>query len=318
MLIMGAVVLGNFLSIKTQTTGLARDGARACALRQTLPQRTSAITGLLAGLSPRVPTRPTPQSSSTGHQDVTLRSIPPLPIDFLAGNHHRNGDHAMRRLTQHDRDDQGSARSSSFSPWWPCWSARPSPSTSALRRSRPAPPRTAPTPPSSRSPPIAPHGEPPIGRLLAYRKADQSISHAHLARLRQRRGHDHRDHAESPTAPPEAERSATWTGSATASGETSALRAPCPITISDCAFTDTAMVDRSPTSCLLPGRSEPQSPAARRLPADSAAGTARATWSTACHGLRRRHGCLTATCGHGNELVASPTAICAERCPTTC
>ena len=35
MLIIGTVVLGNFLNLKTQTSGLARDGARDAALRQT-------------------------------------------------------------------------------------------------------------------------------------------------------------------------------------------------------------------------------------------------------------------------------------------
>lgn len=44
-LLVGAVVLGNALSVKTQTTGLARDGARAAALGRPLPAGTSIVGG---------------------------------------------------------------------------------------------------------------------------------------------------------------------------------------------------------------------------------------------------------------------------------
>lgn len=40
MLIIGTVVLGNFLSVKSQTIGLAHDGARAAALERSLPADT--------------------------------------------------------------------------------------------------------------------------------------------------------------------------------------------------------------------------------------------------------------------------------------
>lgn len=39
-LIIGTVVLGNFLSVKSQTIGMAHDGARAAALERTLPTDT--------------------------------------------------------------------------------------------------------------------------------------------------------------------------------------------------------------------------------------------------------------------------------------
>lgn len=74
MLIMSVVVLGSFLSVKTQTTGLARDGARAASLRLDMPAGTS-ITG-----------SPCPDPADTTQfvtveatKDVTLRSIPFLP-----------------------------------------------------------------------------------------------------------------------------------------------------------------------------------------------------------------------------------------------
>ena len=78
MLIIGTVVLGNFFSIKTQTTGLARDGARAASLNLALPDETS-IVG--AGC-------PTPADSNKfvtvqATKNVNLRSFPLVPVDFL-------------------------------------------------------------------------------------------------------------------------------------------------------------------------------------------------------------------------------------------
>jgi Flp pilus assembly protein TadG len=78
MLIIGTVVLGNFLSIKTQTTGLARDGARAASLNLTLPAETSVVG----------PGCPSPADASKfvtvqATKNVNLRSFPLVPVDFL-------------------------------------------------------------------------------------------------------------------------------------------------------------------------------------------------------------------------------------------
>jgi hypothetical protein len=78
MLIIGAVVMGNFLSIKTQTTGLARDGARAAALHQPLPSGTSVV-----GTPCPTPNDPTKFVTVQATKNVTLRSIPLMPVDFL-------------------------------------------------------------------------------------------------------------------------------------------------------------------------------------------------------------------------------------------
>ncbi len=78
MLIMAAVVLGNFMSIKTQTAGLARDGARAAALRQPLPTGT-----VVLGTACPSPTDPTKSVTVTATKTVTLRSIPLMPLNFL-------------------------------------------------------------------------------------------------------------------------------------------------------------------------------------------------------------------------------------------
>jgi hypothetical protein len=43
MLIFGTVALGGYLSVKTRTVGLARDGARAAALSQPLPTGTALV-----------------------------------------------------------------------------------------------------------------------------------------------------------------------------------------------------------------------------------------------------------------------------------
>lgn len=78
MLIVGTVVLGNFLSVKTQTVGLARDGARAAALQQTLPAETSVV-----GAACPSPTDTTKFVTVQATKDVSLRSIPLMPVDFL-------------------------------------------------------------------------------------------------------------------------------------------------------------------------------------------------------------------------------------------
>ena len=95
MLIIGTVVLGNFLNLKTQTSGLARDGARDAALRQTPRAGHRHHRGRL-----RRPLDPTDgHGHRAGHQDRGTAQHPsasrPAP-----GHHHGNGDHAMRRLTE--------------------------------------------------------------------------------------------------------------------------------------------------------------------------------------------------------------------------
>ncbi|CAN5475407.1 hypothetical protein BH23ACT3_BH23ACT3_01170 [soil metagenome] len=75
MLIMSVVVLGNFLSIKTQTIGEARDGARAAALRQELPGGSSIV-----GTPCTTPTDTTKFVTVAATKPVALRSIPFTPI----------------------------------------------------------------------------------------------------------------------------------------------------------------------------------------------------------------------------------------------
>ena len=74
MLIVGTVVLGNFLSTKTQTAGLARDGARAAALHQPLPTGT-----VIIGAACPDPADPTKFVTVQATKPVTLRSIPLMP-----------------------------------------------------------------------------------------------------------------------------------------------------------------------------------------------------------------------------------------------
>lgn len=74
MLIIGVVVLGNALSVKTQTVGLARDGARAAALGQALPAGTSII-----GAACPTPADPTSSVTVEASNTLSLRSIPFLP-----------------------------------------------------------------------------------------------------------------------------------------------------------------------------------------------------------------------------------------------
>ena len=74
MLIVGTVVLGNFLSVKTQTVGLARDGARAAALSKPLPDDTTVV-----GSPCATPSDPTAFVTVQATKTVSLRSIPFLP-----------------------------------------------------------------------------------------------------------------------------------------------------------------------------------------------------------------------------------------------
>ena len=74
MLIVGIVVLGNALAIKTQTTGLARDGARAASLGLPLP----ADAVIVGGACP-TPADATQFVTVQATKPVTVRSIPFLP-----------------------------------------------------------------------------------------------------------------------------------------------------------------------------------------------------------------------------------------------
>lgn len=74
MLIIGVVVLGNALSVKTQTMGLARDGARAAALRKPLPADT-----VIVGAPCPDPTDTTKFVTVQATKPINLRSIPFLP-----------------------------------------------------------------------------------------------------------------------------------------------------------------------------------------------------------------------------------------------
>lgn len=74
MLVIGVVVLGNALSIKTQTVGLARDGARAASLLQPLPADTVVVSAPCPAL-----TDPTKFVTVQATKPITLRSVPFLP-----------------------------------------------------------------------------------------------------------------------------------------------------------------------------------------------------------------------------------------------
>jgi Flp pilus assembly protein TadG len=74
MLIIGTVVLGNFLSVKTQTAGLARDGARAAALSRPLPADT-----VIVGSPCPTPANPNAMVTVRATRTVSLTSIPFLP-----------------------------------------------------------------------------------------------------------------------------------------------------------------------------------------------------------------------------------------------
>lgn len=73
-LIIGTVVLGNFLNLKTQTSGLARDGARAASISRPLPADTAVV-----GASCASPSDPTKFVTVQATKMVSLRSIPFLP-----------------------------------------------------------------------------------------------------------------------------------------------------------------------------------------------------------------------------------------------
>ena len=75
MLVIGSVVLGNFLNLKTQTSGLARDGARDAALRQAPRAGAVIVAGGCDASSDPLTDTVTVQATKT----VTLRSIPLLP-----------------------------------------------------------------------------------------------------------------------------------------------------------------------------------------------------------------------------------------------
>jgi Flp pilus assembly protein TadG len=74
MLIIGTIVLGNFLNLKTQTSGLARDGARSAALSRSLPADTAII-----GAPCPTPSDSTEFVTVQATKTVSLRSIPLLP-----------------------------------------------------------------------------------------------------------------------------------------------------------------------------------------------------------------------------------------------
>ena len=74
MLIIGTVVMGNFLSVKTQTVGLARDGAREAALSKPLPDDTAIV-----GAPCPSPSDPTEFVTVQATKTVELRGIPFLP-----------------------------------------------------------------------------------------------------------------------------------------------------------------------------------------------------------------------------------------------
>ena len=73
-LIVGVVVMGNALSVKTQTVGVARDGARAASLRQPLPPDT-----VIVGSACPVPTDSTQFVTVQATKPLALRAIPFIP-----------------------------------------------------------------------------------------------------------------------------------------------------------------------------------------------------------------------------------------------
>jgi Flp pilus assembly protein TadG len=77
-LIIGVVVLGNALSVKTQTTGHARDGARAAALGKALPVYGDTVLVIVGAACPD-PTDTDAFVEVRATKPLTLRSIPFLP-----------------------------------------------------------------------------------------------------------------------------------------------------------------------------------------------------------------------------------------------
>lgn len=80
MLIVGTIVLGSFLSQKTQTVGLARDGARAASLQQPMPAGTT-----VSGTACPNPADPTKSVTVQATESVSLTVIPFMP-NFLPAN----------------------------------------------------------------------------------------------------------------------------------------------------------------------------------------------------------------------------------------
>ena len=78
MLLVGVLVLGNFLSVKGQASNLARDGARRAALFPGTPLGDArlSIIGPACPASPRDPTR---SVTVRAELPVALRSIPLIP-----------------------------------------------------------------------------------------------------------------------------------------------------------------------------------------------------------------------------------------------
>lgn len=78
MLLVGVLVLGNFLSVKGQASNLARDGARQAALFPGTPLGDSrlAIVGAACPASPRDPSRSVTVSATL---PIALQSIPLVP-----------------------------------------------------------------------------------------------------------------------------------------------------------------------------------------------------------------------------------------------
>lgn len=74
MLIFGVVILGNALSVKTQTVGTARDGARAASLRLPLPANTAIVSAACPD-----PTDATKYVTVAATKPLTLRTIPFFP-----------------------------------------------------------------------------------------------------------------------------------------------------------------------------------------------------------------------------------------------
>ncbi len=103
MLIVGTVVLGNFLNVKTQTDRARPRRSESCGVEPEPAGRHGC-----GRCAVREPVRPDQVRHRAGHQDrVTAHHpVPPRPPP---GHHHGNGDHAMRWLTEADRDDRGVA-----------------------------------------------------------------------------------------------------------------------------------------------------------------------------------------------------------------
>jgi Flp pilus assembly protein TadG len=76
-LILGAVALGTFISVRAQAAGLLREGARAAALRQTMPAGTETVP---AGATCPTPTDTTAFITVKVTKSVPMSQIPLTPI----------------------------------------------------------------------------------------------------------------------------------------------------------------------------------------------------------------------------------------------